>query len=61
MKYRTVWVSQWVSNSDPLTECTEVDKVINAAAADGWSLHSITPGTNAQTYSGLFVTLQRQS
>lgn len=55
-----MWVEQWISSSsNAVLECANVDSVVNTAAADGWTLHSIVPGTNAQTYSGLFVTLQR--
>lgn len=55
-----MWVEQWISSSsNAVLECANVDSVVNTAAADGWTLHSVVPGTNAQTYSGLFVTLQR--
>jgi hypothetical protein len=59
MQYRTIWVNQWVSESDKVVECTEVDTQIARWVTDGWALHSIVPGTNAQTYGGLFITFMR--
>lgn len=60
VKYKTVWVEQRITSSpNAVLECAQVDSVVNAAAADGWILHTLVPGTNAQTYSGLFVTFQR--
>jgi hypothetical protein len=59
MQYRTVWVSQWVSASDKIVACTEVDAEVRRWTDDGWQLHTVVPGTNAQTYGGLFLTFSR--
>lgn len=59
MEYRTVWVKQWVLASDDTVQCTEVDRLVQAWVNDGWVLHSLVPGTNAQTFTGLFITFQR--
>jgi len=60
VRYKTVWVQQSVSfTMGAVLECPSVDSVVNEAAAAGWSLHSLAPGTNAQSYHGLFVTFER--
>lgn len=60
MSYRTVWVSQWVTyNRDEVQPCPQIDAVLNDLEREGWNLHTIVPGTNAQTYSGVFITVQR--
>lgn len=60
MRYKTVWVQQSVTFTvGAVVDCTSVDAVVNDAAAHGWALHSLAPGTNAQSYHGVFVTLQR--
>ena len=59
MRYKTLWVKQRVTDHNPVTECMDVGRVVAEYAEDGWALHSLVPGTNAQTYSGLFVTFQR--
>lgn len=60
MRYKTVWVQQSVTFTiGAVVDCTSVDEVVNDAAANGWTLHSLAPGTNAQSYHGLFVTFQR--
>jgi hypothetical protein len=33
--------------------------LMNDMAQQGWQLHSFSPGTNAQTYGGLFIVFRR--
>ena len=33
--------------------------VMNRMSQEGWAVHSVVPGTNAQTYGGLFITFVR--
>ncbi len=68
-EYRTFWVEQEVSLNrsrggipdlvQPPHECADIDKVANTWAADGWRLVHLAPGTNGETYSGLFLTFER--
>ena len=59
MEYTTIWVEQWVDARKATVHCADVDRVVNEHAQAGWTLHSIVPGTNAQTYGGLFLTFER--
>lgn len=60
MRYKTVWVKEWIdSSSGAVLECANVDSVVNAAASDGWTLHTIVPATSFGSNSGLFITFQR--
>lgn len=68
MEYKTIWVRQNLypamsADSGTVLECAGVTDVLNELAQEGWTLHSITPGTseepNAGTNAGLFVTVQR--
>lgn len=57
MRYTTVWIKQWVSDLDEaVQECPDIDRVVNEYAAQGWTLHSLVPGTNPQTNKGVFAT-----
>lgn len=67
-EYRTFWVEQQVSRtrnrgvpeSEQLPhECADIDEVTNTWAADGWRLVHLAPGTNGETYNGLFLTFER--
>ncbi|GAB2555235.1 hypothetical protein [Kribbella endophytica] len=59
-EYRTLWVSQWISEeAGSPQELPNVDNVANTWASTGWKLVHMVPGTNAETYGGLFVTFER--
>ncbi|GAA3536889.1 hypothetical protein [Kribbella ginsengisoli] len=69
-EYRTIWVQEHAAstrrpgdaNHEQVPyECTEIDRVANAWSAAGWRLLQLAPGTNAQTYSGLFMTFERDA
>jgi Domain of unknown function (DUF4177) len=58
-EYRTVWVSDWVSDKDSGATVVNATNAMNRHASEGWEVISVVPGTNAQTYSGLFITFRR--
>ena len=55
-EYKIVWFPEFVMNGSGPVELTKTSEQVNEWAAAGWRVHQVTPGTNAQTYSGLFVT-----
>lgn len=58
--YRVFWVQDWVMNSNGVTqEAPNASALINRWSEAGYELVSVVPGTNAQTYSGLFITMKR--
>jgi len=59
--YRIVWIKQGVNTNEAAYECVNTTMAINQFAAEGWEVVCVTPGTNASTWSGLFVTLRRTS
>jgi len=58
-EYKVVWVYDFVSQSDGTQVISGATAVMNEHAADGWRVLSVQPGTNAQTYSGLFIAFVR--
>jgi hypothetical protein len=57
-----IWVFDFLMNNSGkpvMQEVPNATATINDYAADGWEVHSVVPGTNAQTYTGLFITLVR--
>jgi len=46
------------SREEPI-DVVKTTALINELAASGWRPISVVPGTNAQTYSGLYITLVR--
>jgi len=60
--YRVVWVREVSIRSDQASvECVNTTTAINQFEAQGWEVVCVAPGTNAQTYGGLFVTLRKAS
>ncbi|MFF2550497.1 hypothetical protein ACFVUS_05820 [Nocardia sp. NPDC058058] len=60
--YEVLWVADALSTSSISATPIKVPnatRTINDMVSKGWELHSIVPGTNAQTYSGLFLTFKR--
>ncbi|MGW4120947.1 hypothetical protein [Nocardia sp. NPDC004711] len=60
--YEVLWVPDALStnsNRDKPVKVPNATRTINDMVAKGWELHSIAPGTNAQTYMGLFITFKR--
>ncbi|KUM38995.1 hypothetical protein [Arthrobacter sp. EpRS71] len=59
-EYKVFWVRDFViTDSENMLEIPNATKVINDWCNAGYELVSIVPGTNAQTYMGLFITLRR--
>ncbi|SFJ64311.1 DUF4177 domain-containing protein [Amycolatopsis regifaucium] len=58
-EYRTVWVEDWVTDKSSGETVVNATNAMNRHAAEGWEVVSAVPGTNAQTYSGLFITFRR--
>jgi hypothetical protein len=61
-EYRIDWVSDFImrDSSTPVSVRSATDHA-NALATEEWELVSVSPGTNAQTYGGLFLTFRRAS
>jgi len=59
MPYRTIWVKQWIDGRVDVHPCPQIDAVLDDLEREGWTLHTIVPGTNAQTHVGVFITVQR--
>ena len=57
--YKVVWVADWVYEDNSGVELANATAVMNRYAAEGWEVVTAVPGTNAQTYSGLFITFRR--
>lgn len=58
-EYRTVWVSDRVSDTSSGQALPNATSTMNQHASEGWEVVSVVPGTNAQTYGGLFITFRR--
>lgn len=58
--YKVFWVQDNImSMNGIMQEATNAQQVINQWCEAGYELVSVVPGTNAQTYSGLFITLKK--
>lgn len=61
-EYRVDWIQDRSPKHDtdghpvPVTQATAH---MNALAASGWEATALVPGTNAQTYSGLYLAFRR--
>ncbi|XHM67220.1 DUF4177 domain-containing protein [Streptomyces nigra] len=59
-EYRVVHVQDFISNSTGQVQTiTNATAVMNQYAGEGWRVISCVPGTNAQTYGGVFITFER--
>ena len=59
-EYRVVHVQDFISNSTGQVQTiTNATAVMNQYAAEGWRVIACVPGTNAQTYGGVFITFER--
>lgn len=59
MPYRTIWVEQWIDGTVDVNPCPQIDAILNDLEREGWTLHTIVPGTNGRSYSGVFITVHR--
>ncbi|MDO5863409.1 MULTISPECIES: hypothetical protein [Paenarthrobacter] len=57
--YKVFWVPDHIDSMDGTQEAPNATALINEWAADGYEVVSVVPGTNAQTYAGLFITLKK--
>ena len=57
--YKVFWVPESIIGSSGIQEAQNATALINEHASDGYEVVSVAPGTNAQTYGGLFITLKR--
>ncbi|QOT19240.1 hypothetical protein [Paenarthrobacter sp. YJN-5] len=57
--YKVFWVPDHISSTDGTQEVPGATALINEWAAGGYEVVSVVPGTNAQTYAGLFITLKK--
>ncbi|WP_156666215.1 hypothetical protein [Rhodococcus sp. HS-D2] len=55
-QYEVMWVNDSVIGSNGTQRIPNASRLMNDMAMRGWTVHSVVPGTNAQTYSGLFIT-----
>lgn len=61
-EYTVIWVKDSILESSGDAQVVgNATNVINSYAGDGWRVVSLVPGTNAQTYSGVYITLTRES
>lgn len=58
-EYKVVWFPEFFMDNSHPVELTKTSELVNQWAAAGWTVHQVVPGTNAQTYGGLFVTFVR--
>ena len=60
-EYKVVWINEHIDarSGSPAYTLGQTNEVINEFARHGWEPMSVVPGTNAQTYGGLFVTLRK--
>lgn len=59
-EYRVVHVQDFFSSSGgQAQDVPNATAVMNQHAAEGWRVIACVPGTNAQTYGGLFITFER--
>ncbi|GAA4033954.1 hypothetical protein GCM10023063_17300 [Arthrobacter methylotrophus] len=58
--YKVFWVPESISYSNEAIEAKNSTALINEWSEQGYELVSVAPGTNAQTYGGLFVTLKHE-
>lgn len=59
-EYKIIFYPEFILNERYPVELVETSAQVNQMAARGWSVVNIVPGTNAQTYAGLFVTYVKQ-
>jgi hypothetical protein len=57
--YRVFWVPDFIGSSNGTQEVPNASALINQWCDAGYELVSVVPGTNGQTYGGLFITLKR--
>lgn len=55
-EYKIVWFPEFIVKKGQPVELTQTSAQVNQWAAAGWRVQQVVPGTNAQTYGGLFVT-----
>ena len=57
--FRTIWINEYVDGRQDSQEMVNANDAMNEMAAEGWDVVSVVPGTNAQTWGGLFLTFRR--
>lgn len=57
--YKVFWVPERIFSDNGVQEAPNATSLINEWAAKGYEVVTVVPGTNAQTYAGLFITLKR--
>lgn len=55
-EYKIVWFPEFVIDKGKPVVLEDTSKQVNQWVGGGWAVHQVVPGTNAQTFSGLFVT-----
>lgn len=64
VQYQVLWVRHDHSHEQRTEDESQVDvrgtSAMTRLAAQGWEVISVAPGTNASTYSGLFITFQKK-
>ncbi|MEU7753652.1 DUF4177 domain-containing protein [Micromonospora sp. NPDC049171] len=59
-EYKVIWIHVNMSWTDgEVQDIPLATETINGYSREGWEFVSLVPGTNAQTYHGVFVTLRR--
>ena len=59
-EYKVIWINAHMSSADgEVQDIPLATETINGYCREGWEFVSLVPGTNAQTYLGVFVTLRR--
>lgn len=61
MIYKCVWVPTGLVSERETQEITAVSELMNEYARANWQVTAVNPGTNANTYGGVFVTFSRQA
>lgn len=59
-EYKIVFYPEFILDKGSPVELVATSSQVNQMAANGWSVLQVVPGTNAQTYGGLFVTFVRE-
>ncbi|MFJ8062980.1 DUF4177 domain-containing protein [Streptomyces sp. NPDC096142] len=59
-EYRVVHVNDHLRSSEGEVQgIPNATAVMNEYASEGWRVIACAPGTNAQTFSGLYITFER--
>ncbi len=56
---KVFWVPTFINDRDGIQEVPNAGALIKEWVRKGYEVVSVVPGTNAQTCSGLFITMRR--